>query len=461
MSGEMIDRVLEYAQSRSGFAEARFMKIRNNRVSYRNGEFDGMSSSSDMGYAVRVVNSSISMAYFNENSWEKAKEIIDIAVKRSMAPGKNRIFSGKPIRDRWKSDQKKRIQDVSLDEKVAIVRDYDKLMGDFEAKIRVNVVADRNIKSHYLNSEGSDIEGDVSRVLYFYLMGVMENGEFEQSTEEFGSTSGYEYLDTIHLPERIESDAESLKQGSLAPRITPGKFDVIVGPEISGIVAHESCGHPTEYDRIIGREGALAGESFLTGKKFPYRIGSDVVNVVDDPSMKGSFGHYRYDDEGIPSRKRYLYKNGYTSEFILNRESSAILGVESNAGGRSSSWDVEPLARMSTTYIEPGDHTFEELFEGVRRGVYIKSFTEWNIDDIRFNEKYVGKEAYLIQNGDLVGRVRRPVLETNTVKFYSSIDAVGDDLQFNAGMCGKGDPEQGVDVWMGGPHVRLRDMYVQ
>ena len=73
----------------------------------------------------------------------------------------------------------------------------------------------------------------------------------------------------------------------------------------------------------------------------------------------------------------------------------------------------------------------------------------------------MGKEAYLIQNGDLVGRVRRPVLETNTVKFYSSIDAVGDDLQFNAGMCGKGDPEQGIDVWMGGPHVRLRDMYVQ
>ncbi|MHB8562128.1 MAG: PmbA/TldA family metallopeptidase, partial [Thermoplasmataceae archaeon] len=96
MSGEMIDRILEYAQSGSSFAEARFMKIRNNRVSYRNGEFDGMSSSSDMGYAVRVVNRSISMAYFNENSWEKAKEIIDIAVKRSMTPGKNRIFSGKP-----------------------------------------------------------------------------------------------------------------------------------------------------------------------------------------------------------------------------------------------------------------------------------------------------------------------------------------------------------------------------
>ncbi|WP_393971130.1 TldD/PmbA family protein [Oxyplasma meridianum] len=461
MPGELIDRIMDYAQSRSSFAEARFMDIRNNRVSYRNGEFDGISSSHELGYAVRVVNRSIGMAYFNDDSWDTAKENIDVAVRRSMVEGKNRIFTGKPIKDRWKSDQIKKIQDMPMEEKIAIVRDYDRIMERFEAKIRINVVADRNIRSHYLNSVGSDIKGDISRVFYFYLMGVTENGEFEQSTEEYGSTSGYEYLDTLHLPERIENDAESLKQSSLAPRITPGKFDVIVGPEISGIVAHESCGHPTEYDRIIGREGALAGESFLTGKKFPYRIGSDVVSVIDDPSLKGSFGYYKYDDEGIPSRKRYLYRKGYTDEFILNRESSAVLGVESNAGGRSSSWDMEPLARMSTTYIEPGDHSFEELFEGVRRGVYIKSFTEWNIDDIRFNEKYVGKEAYLIQNGDLVGRVRRPVLETNTVKFYSSIDAVGDDLQFNAGMCGKGDPEQGVDVWMGGPHVRLRDMYVQ
>ena len=122
---------------------------------------------------------------------------------------------------------------------------------------------------------------------------------------------------------------------------------------------------------------------------------------------------------------------------------------------------MEPLARMSTTYIEPGDHGIDELFEGVRNGIYMKSFTEWNIDDIRFNEKYVGKEAYLITNGDISGRVRKPVIETNTIKFYSSVDAVANDLEFSAGMCGKGDPEQGVDVWMGGPHMRLREVYIQ
>ncbi|MGC8609661.1 MAG: TldD/PmbA family protein, partial [Thermoplasmata archaeon] len=185
------------------------------------------------------------------------------------------------------------------------------------------------------------------------------------------------------------------------------------------------------------------------------------VSVIDDPTIDGSFGYYRYDDEGIPARKRYLYRKGYTDEFLLNRESAAIIGKEPNGAGRSSDWDMEPLARMSTTYIEPGDYSYEELFESVKRGVYIKSFTEWNIDDIRFNEKYVGSDAYLIENGDITGRVRKPVIETNTVKFYSSIDAVGKDLVFSAGICGKGDPEQGVSVWMGGPHIRLRNVYLK
>ena len=264
----------------------------------------------------------------------------------------------------------------------------------------------------------------------------------------------------LEIQKKIEDAVKNLKEISKSPSAKPGRYDVIISPEIAGIVAHESCGHPTEWDRISGREGSLAGESFLTGKKYPFRIGSPVVNVIDDPTLKGSYGYYKYDDEGIRARKRYLYKDGMTNEFIHSRESAASYGVEPNGGGRVSDWDMEPLARMSTTYIEPGQHTFDELIEDIKNGIYIKSYTEWNIDDIRFNEKYVGSEAFLIENGRLKGRVRKPAIETNTVNFYSSIDAVSNELEFSAGTCGKGDPEQGVDTWMGGPSVRLRNIYI-
>ncbi len=248
--------------------------------------------------------------------------------------------------------------------------------------------------------------------------------------------------------ENAVEEAKKLKKIALSKKSPEGKMDIIVGPEVSGIVAHESCGHPTEADRIFGREAAQAGESFIKPGMLGERIGTDLVNVVDDPTVEHSFGYYKYDFEGVKARKRYLYKNGRINEFLMNREYAGELGLKSNGAARSSEWDKEPIVRMSTTYIEPGDHTLEELLEGVKRGIFMNSFTEWNIDDIRFNEKYVGREAYLIENGEIKEPVKRPVLEITTTGFYSAVDAVSRDLKFYAGTCGKGDPMQGVDVWM-------------
>jgi len=461
MSGELLDRILDYVSQRCRYAEARYMKISTNSLSYRNGSFEGVDFSSEKGYAVRVLTNSMAMAFTDSEDWNNIRDLIDRALKRSEAPGKNSISVGKAIKDNWEVNQRKKIDDFSLEDKIEILKHSDSVMEKVGATVRVNGLSDKRIEQRYVNSIGSDISGKIFRVSYIYVMGFVNGSNFEQSIQQFGASSGFEYLDSLNLESRIEADAKGLAESAGAKQPKEGNYDIVVGPEISGITAHESCGHPTEYDRIVGREGAQAGESFLTGKKFPYRVGSDKVSIIDDPSYQNSYGYYKYDDEGTPSRKRYLYKNGMTNEFILNRESASLLGVESNGGGRSSSWDMEPLARMSTTYIEPGDYSPEELIEGVKHGIYIKSFTEWNIDDIRFNEKYVGKDAFYIENGKLGSRVKRPTIETNTVKFYSSVDAVGKDLEFTAGTCGKGDPEQGVEVWMGGPHIRLREVHIR
>lgn len=461
MSGEHLDEILQYAGKKSSFCDVRYMDVISTGAAYRNGSFEGAQSSVSKGYAIRLVNKSISMAYVNSEDMGKIRNSIDRAAKSSMFPGKSIIDESSEGTRKWSACGTKKVENVSLEDKISILKDSDSIMQSLGAGVRMNVISDKMVREVYVNSSGSQIEGEFSRIYYNYFAGILESGEFEQSTGEFGTTGGYEFIDGLKLEERVTADIDAIRKAIHAQRINPGKMDVVAGPEISGIVAHESCGHPTEYDRIVGREGALAGESFLTGKKMPFRVGSDCVNVVDDPSLDGSFGYYAYDDEGIPSRRRYLYRDGYTSEFIHNRESAARLGVKPNGGGRAASWDVEPLPRMSTTYIEPGDYDFEELVSEIKSGIYMKSFTEWNIDDIRFNEKYVGKEAYLIQNGKITEQIRRPIIETNTISFYSAIDAVGSDLEFSAAMCGKGDPEQGVDVWMGGPHIRLRDLYIQ
>ncbi len=237
-----------------------------------------------------------------------------------------------------------------------------------------------------------------------------------------------------------------------------GNMDVVLGPEVVGIVSHESAGHPAEADRMLGREAAQAGETYLGQEDAGRKIGSEVVNVVDDPTLDRSFGFYLSDDEGVKARRRYLIKEGLANELLHDRETAYRMGAASNGSSRAVAYYREPIVRMANTFVEPKDHSVGELIEGVRRGAYIKNFMEWNIDDRRYNQRYVGLEAYLIENGKLGPRLKNPVLEISTPALWSAVDAVGKDVEFAAAHCGKGDPMQAIPVWTGGPHMRLRNI---
>jgi TldD protein len=225
-------------------------------------------------------------------------------------------------------------------------------------------------------------------------------------------------------------------------------------------MVHESVGHPQEADRIVGREAAQAGESYLNLKDLGMKIGSEEAYVSDDPTIPHSLGFYLYDEEGVKAKKRRLIHAGKLNEFLHNRHTANLLGLNSNAAARASRFDREPIIRMANTYVEPGDYKVEELFKDVKKGIYVKSFMEWNIDDKRLNQRYVGHEAYMIENGEISEMVRNPVIEITTPKLWSSLDARADDLQFSAATCGKGDPLQGVPVWSGGPHIRFREVRI-
>ena len=162
------------------------------------------------------------------------------------------------------------------------------------------------------------------------------------------------------------------------------QLDILLGSEVVGIICHESCGHPFEADRIMGREAAEAGESFITPEMLNQKIGSEVVTVVDDPTLPNSYGFYVYDDEGVKAGRRELIRNGVINTFLHDRHTAAELGVESNGSSRSEAYNKEPIVRMANTFVKPGEYSVDELVEDVKLGVLMKSFTEWNIDDKRY-----------------------------------------------------------------------------
>ena len=110
---------------------------------------------------------------------------------------------------------------------------------------------------------------------------------------------------------------------------------------------------------------------------------------------------------------------------------------------------------MSNTFVEPGDYSTDELIKEVKHGVFFKTYTEWNIDDKRLNQRYVALEAYAIEKGELGGLVKSPVLEITTPRLWGSVKARSNHMEFEAATCGKGDPMQGAPVWTGGPETLL------
>ena len=472
MEEDIVDYTLEYAKSKKvEYAEVRVQSQIQERLILRSGILEAYLSAVDSGFCVRVIaNGGIGFASTNKWTKEEAKEIVDLAFRYAKAANRKdkiRFAEEKGVETKWTVNQKEKIENVSPEEKISKFVEIDKSLASCGVNIAATVTscsADLTSK-YYVNSEGSHISSFVPKIATYIFITVAEQGKTEQASEQFGYSGGWEAFHEWNAAEKIIHNAKILKDViTKGKTVQPGIMDLVCGSEVTGIAAHESCGHPMEADRILGREMSQAGRSFIF-KGGPYwigtRIGSDVITIVDDPTIEHSYGYYTYDDEGVKARRRYLYKNGVINEFLHNRETAARLGTRSNASSRSINYDRDAIVRMANTFVLPGEMTEEELIEDMKYGVYMKSFTEWNIDDKRFNQRYVGREAYLIENGELKHLVARPVIETTTLKFWTAVDAVSEKVEFDAATCGKGDPAQGVPVYTGGPCIRLRGVYIK
>ncbi|MGQ9468518.1 MAG: TldD/PmbA family protein [Nitrososphaerales archaeon] len=473
MNEDLLASAIDLAQRLGAdYAEARMHRTKELGCLLRNGAPEPAVIGDAYGIGIRVIYSgSLAFSATNDISKENIKNIVKSAVKRAKASlpllkHKVLLSEEKSINVNWKAEEKKSVENIGFDDLFGLLRDIDHLIKDGKADVafpnRLLVSSTSLEEKVYMNSDGMMIKSRVPRVCFSSYITTSYKGKTTTITipsgySQLGESGGWEVIERLKIFDYIQKEAENLSLAVKNEQKPPKEIvDVILGPQVSGIIAHESAGHPGEADRILGREAAQAGESYLKPDDLNLKIGSEEAYVSDDPIIPHSSGFYLYDDEGVPARKRKLIEAGMIREFLHNRATAYEFKISSNGSSRATSYDREPIVRMANTFVEPGDYSLEELFEDVKLGVYIKSFMEWNIDDKRLNQRYVGLEAYLIENGEIKGMVKNPVLEITTPKLWSSVDARSKELEFVTAICGKGDPMQGIPVWTGGPSMRLR-----
>jgi TldD protein len=449
----------------ASYSEARIQGSTGSGFLLKNGEPQPSVMADSFGMGIRVIYRG-ALAFGATNTLEKAAVRDLTAQTVKMAKGsaalvkkKVKLEDAPTVHGKVFAPEKEKIEGADAAWLKALLTEIDnRIESGKGAKIpnRMLMASSDLDEKYYINSDGSDVQSRIPRVFFFGILTAIENGEVAQRMIQQAETGGLEVVERLKLVSKVENEAKTLRKVlAQAKKLQPGIMDVILSPELSGIAAHESVGHPQEADRVLGREGAQAGESYLKKDSIGFKVGSAEANISDDPTLLHSNGYSPIDDEGVKATKRKMIVEGRVTEFLQNRSSAAELHARNNGSARSADFNREPIIRMSNTFVEPGDYSTQELVKEVKDGIYFSSFTEWNIDDKRLNQRYVGLEAYRITNGELGEMVKAPVLEITTPALWGSVKGRSKRLEFEAAVCGKGDPMQGIPVWTGGPDTLL------
>jgi TldD protein len=281
-----------------------------------------------------------------------------------------------------------------------------------------------------------------------------ESGRMDYDYLSCGGTEGFEVVEGLEektVKETVDSSI-SLVRASAAPS---GHFMVILDPGMAGTFAHESFGHGCEADQIVRKRSYLAP---YLGK----RIGSEKLNICDDGTLPNGYGSFLFDDEGVKSRKNYILRSGVLEGFLHERFSASLMNAEPTGNGRRESFLRKLFVRMTNTYVEPSDYSFEEMVEDIDYGVMFVHSTSGMEDPLAGGMELKSKKGHLIEKGRVSRVLSTLTLSENVPDFIASIDAVGKRDQFDTenGTCGKG-YEDLVPVGDGGVYIRAKAVVSQ
>lgn len=306
---------------------------------------------------------------------------------------------------------------------------------------------------YFVNSEGSEIIQNFTDTIVDMIAIANESGITQSINTTEGGRGGLEQI-TNKINLKAEEIAINASRLINADTIKEDKGVVVMNPDFVSLLTHEILGHPSEADRVLGKEMAWAGGAWWKGK-IGEKIGSKELNVFDDPTIKESLGWYDFDDEGVKTKKTTLVEDGILKKHMQNRETAEEFNTEPTGNMRATNYRFMPLIRMGCTCIGNGNWNVDEMIKEVKHGYLISDMKIPSIDMKRYNWSISCQYAQKIENGEISNLLRDVIVVGNAPEFFESIDACGNDFTVRPiTNCGKGDPMQSMIMGNGGPTIR-------
>ena len=344
------------------------------------------------------------------------------------------------------------VRDVPLSRKQELLLSYLPILSEEPSVVLPEgKYLDRNSLFRFTSSLGADVTYDYQTcgVAATFAMAEGEKkfrGTWSNGVTRFEDLCGLEEA----IRDSVREQADSMRNAVPAEA---GKYPVVLSPEAAGVFAHESFGHKSESDLM------LSDETMKEEWQLGMTVGSPILSIADHGGIPGS-GFVPYDDEGTKARKNYLIKNGVLAGRLHSAQTAAALDEGLTGNARAIDCEFEPIVRMTTTYIEGGELTFDELIAPIEKGYFIKTVKHGSGMS---TFTIAPKVAYEIVNGKLGRPVQISVVSGSVFETLGLIDGLTKDveiLSFVSGGCGKME-QYPLPVGFGGPFVRVSEMNVQ
>jgi len=451
---ELLNRVIKRALEKGGeFAEVYVEKRISRNILMEESKFKSAVFGIDQGAGVRVISGDkTGYAYTDEITEDKLIRAADVA--STIAKGSKQI---KPV-DIQATERKSFItvklplNEIADSKRLEVMSRANQAALDYDSRIKMASVSyyDEMRGRTIANSEGLLLSDELP-LLFFIVqaLGVGNNTQ-HMGRERLSHHSGFEMFEKV-TPEEVARNCARESIVMLEAKDAPaGKMDVVMQNGWGGVLVHEAVGHPLEADIVAKKIGIFTGKM---GKK----VASDVFTMVDDGSLPNFRGTTNFDDEGTQMKRNVLIKDGMLEKCLTDILSAKQLNMERTGNGRRESFRFIPIPRMTNTFIEKGKSKPEDILASTKSGIYVQSLSGGSVDSITGVFNFTCREAYLVENGKKTTPVKGATLIGSSLDIISNIDAVGDDLDFGPGICGKG---QSAEVSAGQPTVRLRGINV-
>ena len=389
----------------------------------------------------------------------------------------------------WRTPVRKNAMEVPIKDKVDLLLGVNAAATRAGADFVNSMLFLVNEQKYFASSDGSYVDQDIHRIWAPMTATAIDKASGKFKTRDGLSSPmgmGFEYLDgdgsgkyvspngivnygaSYDMVEDAVAAAKQAREKLKAPSVTPGKYDLVLDPSHLWLTIHESVGHPTELDRVLGYEANFAGTSFVGLDKVRdhFQYGSEHVSIVADKVQPHSLGAVGWDDEGVPAQKWDLIRDGKLVNLQAIRNQAHLLGLDHSQGCcYADSWSSVQFQRMPNVSLQAGAKplTPAEMIKDVENGIYIIGDGSFSIDQQRYNAQFGGQLFYEIKNGRITRMLEDVTYQMRTPEFWNACAGVCDqrDYRLNGSFFdGKGQPQQVSAVSHGAATARFNGINV-